>query len=292
MKKIFQGFNAGPLVRNTGIVLLLLLLVAVLFSKRIFITIKPGQAGVMYSVFTGTDLSRTYREGLHLISPLNTMIVYDVRTHKIDFDQYVLSANGLTIHVIHSILYKPDIRLLPSLHQQLGPDYANLVVAPCVKSRIRKEIAGLTPENIFMMDRGVVEKNNTDTLSQILAKDQIIIEGYYITSIALPDSVNRSIESVYRQQQLSHEYDYRLAVEEKERSRKGIEAQGLREFSSVSNVSPLLWKALDVTQKLAASPNAKMIFMGNGSRGLPILLGDQMATGQDTAGQRQRVIIP
>ncbi|WPQ66219.1 prohibitin family protein [Chitinophaga sancti] len=292
MKKKIGGFNTGLIIRNTGIILLLLLLVVALFSKRIFITIKPGEAGVLYNIFTGTDMSRTYGEGLHIISPVNTMIVYNVRTHKINFDQYLLSANGLTIHVLHSVLYKPDVRLLPSLHQQIGPGYEQLIVDPSVKSMMRKEIAGLTPEEIFMIDRGVVEKNSRSTLSQILAKDQVIIEGYYITSISLPDSVNKAIESVYRQQQLNEEYNYRLAVEDKERTRKGIEAQGLREFSSVSKISPLLWKALDVTQKIGTSPNSKLIFMGSGAKGLPILLSDQMAAGQDTTAQRLPVIIP
>lgn len=292
MKKKVGGFNISLIIRNTGIVLLLILLVVVLLSKRIFITIKPGEAGVLYNVFTGTDTSRTYGEGLHLISPVNKMIVYNVRTHKVNFDQHLLSANGLTVHVIHSVLYKPDVRLLPSLHQQIGPGYENLIVDPSVKSMMRKEIAALTPEEIFMIDRGVVEKNNKDSLSKILAKDQIIIEGYYITSIALPDSVNSAIESVYRQQQLNEEYKYRLAVEDKERTRKGIEAEGLREFSAVSKISPLLWKALDVTQKIGTSPNSKLIFMGSGARGLPILLNDQMGAGQDTAAKRLPVIVP
>jgi regulator of protease activity HflC (stomatin/prohibitin superfamily) len=206
------------------------------------------------------------------------MIIYDVKTQKLDFSQSIISKNGLTVSLNYAVLFKPDRNFLPLLHQQVGPDYKNKLIAPCIQAKIRKDISALTPEEIFMMERGVTEKNEMDSLRKILVNNKVIIEGYFISKVELPDSVDRAITAVYSRQQQNEEYDYRLAIEQKERQRKIIEAQGIREFSAILRVSPAQWRALDVTQRLASSPNSKMIFMGNNASGLPIIMGDQFST--------------
>lgn len=240
--------------------------------------IKSGEAGVLYSAVSGTDIRHTYGEGLHVISPFNSMIIYDVKTQKLDITQSIISKNGLTISLNYAVLFKPDLNFLPLLHQQVGPDYKTKLIAPCIQAKIRKDISALTPEEIFMMERGVTEKNEMDSLRKILVNNKVIIEGYFISNVTLPDSVNRAITAVYSRQQQNEEYEYRLAIEQKERQRKIIEAQGIREFSAILRVSPAQWRALDVTQRLAASPNSKMIIMGNNASGLPIIMGDQFST--------------
>ncbi len=278
MKRSFTRSERNEILRRVAIITLVVLFFLVFFHKRVFILIKSGEAGVLYSAVSGTDIKHTYGEGLHVISPFNTMIIYDVKTQKLDFNQSIISKNGLTISLNYVVLFKPDRNFLPLLHQQVGPDYKNKLIAPCIQAKIRKDISSLTPEEIFMMERGVTEKNEMDSLRKILVNNKVIIEGYFISNVALPDSVDRAITAVYSRQQQNEEYDYRLAIEQKERQRKIIEAQGIREFSSILRVSPAQWRALDVTQRLAASPNSKMIIMGNNASGLPIIMGDQFST--------------
>jgi regulator of protease activity HflC (stomatin/prohibitin superfamily) len=278
MKRSFTRSERNEILRRVAIVTLVVLFFLVFFHKRVFILIKSGEAGVLYSAVSGTDIKHTYGEGLHVISPFNTMIIYDVKTQKLDFSQSIISKNGLTISLNYAVLFKPDRNFLPLLHQQVGPDYKNKLIAPCIQAKIRKDISSLTPEEIFMMERGVTEKNEMDSLRKILVNNKVIIEGYFISNVMLPDSVDRAITAVYSRQQQNEEYDYRLAIEQKERQRKIIEAQGIREFSSILRVSPAQWRALDVTQRLAASPNSKMIIMGNNASGLPIIMGDQFST--------------
>lgn len=278
MKRSFTRSERNEILRRVAIITLVVLFFLVFFHKRVFILIKSGEAGVLYSAVSGTDIKHTYGEGLHVISPFNTMIIYDVKTQKLDFNQSIISKNGLTISLNYAVLFKPDRNFLPLLHQQVGPDYKNKLIAPCIQAKIRKDISSLTPEEIFMMERGVTEKNEMDSLRKILVNNKVIIEGYFISNVALPDSVDRAITAVYSRQQQNEEYDYRLAIEQKERQRKIIEAQGIREFSSILRVSPAQWRALDVTQRLAASPNSKMIIMGNNASGLPIIMGDQFST--------------
>ncbi|SDF56151.1 Regulator of protease activity HflC, stomatin/prohibitin superfamily [Chitinophaga filiformis] len=293
MKKSFTRTERNEILRRTAIVTLVLLFFIVFFHKRIFIVIKSGEAGVLYTMGNGTDIKRSYGEGLHIISPFNTMTVYDVRTQKLTFSQSIISKNGLKIELNYAVLFKPDRNFLPLLHQQVGADYKNTLIAPCVQAKVRKDIGALTPEDIYMTERSVIEKNEIDSLRKILVNNKVIIEGYFISSVVLPDSVNKAITAVYARQQQSEEYDYRLAVERKERQRKIIEAQGIRDFSTILNVAPAQWRALDVTQRLAMSPNSKMIIMGNNASGLPIIMGDQFttvptATSQNAPPQNQR----
>jgi len=102
-----------------------------------------------------------------------------------------------------------------------------------------------------------------------------VIEDIIITKITLPETIKASIERKLAAEQLSMEFDYKLMIEEKERQRKAIEASGIREFETVSGISILKWKGLEVTSELAKSENAKIIIMGNGDQDLPILLNTE-----------------
>ena len=75
-----------------------------------------------------------------------------------------------------------------------------------------------------------------------------------------------------------------LEKERQEAECKAIEAQGIAAFQSIVSQgisSKLLqWKGIEATEKLANSPNAKLVVMGNNGSGLPVLLsaaGDPIA---------------
>lgn len=71
-----------------------------------------------------------------------------------------------------------------------------------------------------------------------------------------------------------------------EAERKAIEAQGIAAFQSIVSEgisSKLLqWKGIEATEKLAMSPNAKLVVMGNDGNGLPVLLSAGMV--EDNGG--------
>ena len=68
-----------------------------------------------------------------------------------------------------------------------------------------------------------------------------------------------------------------LAKEQQEAERKRIEAQGIADFQKIvaAGISPQLleWKGIEATEKLAMSPNTKVVVVGNPKSGLPIILG-------------------
>ncbi len=67
-----------------------------------------------------------------------------------------------------------------------------------------------------------------------------------------------------------------LLKEKQEAERKRIEAQGISDFQNIVarglSEQLLRWKGIEATEKLASSPNAKIVVIGAGKDGLPLIL--------------------
>ncbi|NNE30027.1 MAG: prohibitin family protein, partial [Saprospiraceae bacterium] len=93
-------------------------------SSSIFLTIQPGQNGVLFKRFAGgLDTEAIYGQGFHVIAPWNKMFVYDIRVAEDEQQMDVLSKNGLEITIEMSYRYKPKADKIGYLHQEVGSDY-------------------------------------------------------------------------------------------------------------------------------------------------------------------------
>jgi regulator of protease activity HflC (stomatin/prohibitin superfamily) len=92
----------------------------------------------------------------------------------------------------------------------------------------------------------------------------------------LPAGLAQSIETKLQAEQESQRMQFVLTKERQEADRKRIEAQGISDFQNIVTKSisePLLrWKGIETTEKLAASTNAKIVIIGAGKDGLPLIL--------------------
>ena len=80
-------------------------------------------------------------------------------------------------------------------------------------------------------------------------------------------------------EQESQRMQFVLQKERQEADRKRIEAQGISDFQNIvaRGISEQLlrWKGIEATEKLAASQNSKIVIVGGGKDGLPLILGNQ-----------------
>jgi hypothetical protein len=87
-------------------------------------------------------------------------------------------------------------------------------------------------------------------------------------------AINRKVEQYY----LVQEYAFRVERERKESERKKIEAEGISEFQRIVSQgisdSYVRWRGIEATLQLAQSTNAKVVIIGSGRDGLPIILGN------------------
>ena len=69
---------------------------------------------------------------------------------------------------------------------------------------------------------------------------------------------------------------FTIEKERLEADRKRIEAQGIADFQKIVatglTASYLKWKGIEATEKLASSPNSKVIVVGNASESMPVIL--------------------
>jgi len=70
--------------------------------------------------------------------------------------------------------------------------------------------------------------------------------------------------------------EFILTKEKQEADRKRIEAKGIADFQTIvaQGISEQLlrWKGVEATEKLANSQNTKVIIIGSGKDGLPVIL--------------------
>ena len=258
---------------------LLLILVIIVLWSRILVVIRPGEAGVLYRMLTtGTVTDHVYAEGLHIVMPLNTMYKYDTRVkitlHELD----VLTSSGLPIKLSLAVRYKVTYDLLGILHQQVGPDYPNKIILPQIESVLRRNIGQYTPKDIYTNRAGVLSNIISLALEEV-GRRFIQVDDIIIRSVQLPEGVQKSIETKLVNEQQFLAYKFRLKMEAEEATRKGIEAEGIAAYqktiSKTLNDKLVQWQGIQATLELAKSPNSKVIVIGAGKAGLPIILSDK-----------------
>ena len=96
--------------------------------------------------------------------------------------------------------------------------------------------------------------------------------------VSLPSTIKEAIERKLKQEQESLEYEFRLAKATKEAERQRIESEGKAAANRILSASLtdmiLKEKGIQATVKLAESPNSKVVVVGSGDDGLPIILGN------------------
>lgn len=258
-----------------GIVLLVIL---ILFGSRMFMIIDAGERGVIFRPYTtGLDRVNIYGEGFHVVAPWNRMYVYNVREQQREETMDVLDKSGLNINMDVTVRFNPAFNAIPSLHERFGIDYINVLVVPEVRSSVRQVAGRYTAEEIYSTKRQQVEGAIIEETRKTLGDNFIEMRALLIRSIDLPAQIRTAIESKLTQEQEALAYEFRLNKETSEADRVRIEAQGISDYNKIISASLteniLKQKGIDATLELAKSPNTKVVVVGSGKDGLPLILG-------------------
>ena len=100
-----------------------------------------------------------------------------------------------------------------------------------------------------------------------------------LRKIGLPPVVANAIQEKLKREQEAEQMKFVLQKEQQEAERKRIEAQGISDFQKIVaqglSAQILEWKGIEATEKLAMSPNTKIVVIGNTKAGLPIILSGE-----------------
>lgn len=257
------------------------LFVALLISwSSLTYTIPSGYAGLVFRTFSGgINPSETpVDQGFHLKAPWDRVVTYEVRQKEVQQKLDVLSSNLLKIQLDMTVFHQPVYENLGALEIERGRGYEDAVIVPAMRSVSREVFAKYLPEEINTSKREEIQIEIQDRLREKLESNFIQLNDVLIRNIRLPQTLEEAIERKLQQEQESLEYEFRLEKETKEAERKRIEAEGIRDFQEIvsEGISDelLRWKGIEATQKLAESPNSKVVVVGGGEDGLPIILGN------------------
>ncbi|MEE9279466.1 MAG: prohibitin family protein, partial [Myxococcota bacterium] len=209
--------------------------------------------------------------------PWNTMYVYDIRIQDGPERLSILASNGLSVGLDVSIRFRPTAAALPDLHQQIGPNYYGKIIKPTIRSEVRKVVGQYTPEEIYSTKRQEVETSIVNVIEAALVDKFISVEAMLIRSVELPEKLRIAISDKLEEEQRSEKMAFTLARERQEAERKAIEAKGIADFQRIVSQGLtqdlLRWKGIEATESIARSENAKVVVIGSGPDGLPLILG-------------------
>ncbi len=240
-------------------------------------------------------------EGLHIIWPWDKLFLYNLRLQSTAQTYNAISKDGVSVAAQISIRFQLLHNSVAVLHKFIGPAYLQSVVSPEIGSQAREVISQYTAQQVYTSREEIQEKirNNSQKslgthLNNLIQPDameqpdpkhyndflqnSIQILDTLVLSIELPApivaAINRQTEQYYQIQ----EYKFRVEREAQESKRKQIEANGIAAFqrtvSQGISDSYLRWRGIEATLALAQSSNTKIVIIGNGKDGLPIILGN------------------
>jgi regulator of protease activity HflC (stomatin/prohibitin superfamily) len=265
-----------------GLPVVILILVGIIFIAKSSVNIGYGEAGVLFKTFGGgvvTD-KPALGEGFHIIAPWNKVYIYNIKQQEeFESGMRVLSSNGLEISLDVSVLYQPKLDELGLLHKTKGENYLNIVIVPEIRAVARSVIGRYTPEQLYSTKRDAIQNEIYEETKNKVDGQHVQLNSVLVRDVTLPTSIKEAIQRKLTQEQEALEYEFRLEKARQEAEKVRIDAEGkavanrLLAASLTPNI--LRDKGIEATLLLAESPNTKIIVVGGGEDGLPLILGNQ-----------------
>jgi len=238
--------------------------------------VDSGHRAIVFETLGGGTSRTTLGEGMHVMPIWNGILPYDMRVRELKETLSVLSNNGLAIKVDASVRYRPAPDELYELQTQVGPNYAEVLVAPIVRSEARKVFGRYAPEEIYSTKREEIERQIHDEVLKALEGKHVVVEAVLVRDVDLPDTIKTAIADKLAEEQRAQKMRFTLDRERQEAQRKEIEAEGIAKYQNIvrQGLTPeyLQYKGIEATQKLADSQNSKIIVVGGGKNGLPLIM--------------------
>jgi regulator of protease activity HflC (stomatin/prohibitin superfamily) len=261
------------------------------------------------------DPRQLRNEGLHLVWPWDKLFVYNLRLQSSTQTYNAISKDGVNVTAQINIRFQLLHNSIGVLHKFIGPQYLASVVDPEIGSRAREVISQYTAQEVYTSREAIQAKiretaqkslsTHLNNLVQPEAMEQPDPKGYndflqnsiqildtLVLSIELPPEIVGAINRQTQQYYEIQEYKYRVEREAQESTRKQIEANGIAAFqrtvSEGISDSYLRWRGIEATLALAQSRNSKVVVIGGGKDGLPIILGN-VGNADNVAGAKAAV---
>lgn len=274
-----KSFPSG-MIRFAGIALIIIGLLS-----ATVVQVGSGQVGVL--VMFGKVTGQILPSGLHFVNPLCNVEIFDAKTQNYTMSAVhdegdrsgddairILSSDGLEVTLDITVLYRIDPNEAPRILREIGHNYGDIIVRPLTRTKIRDSAVYYSAVDLYSVKREEFQKRIFDSVEKEFKIRGLLLEQLLIRNITLPESVKQAIEAKINAEQESQKMQFVLDKERQEADRKRVEAQGIADYQKIINsqISDKLiqYETVKAYKELSASPNSKMIIMGNSKT--PIIL--------------------
>lgn len=247
---------------------------ALLILFKLFTVVPAGTVGVVD--FLGNVSDNTLKAGVNFVNPLANVVKFNIKTQEVKEMMNVPSMEGLSVQLEISLLFSLDPENASKIYKTVGEDYANVILIPQFRSVVRGVTSKYDAKALYTASREQLANEIKSELEKLVGPRGINIEFAPMRQIILPQGLTVAIEEKLKSEQESQRMQFVLKREEQEAERKRIEAKGIADFQAIVsrgiNDQLLQWKGIEATEKLASSPNSKIVVIGSGKNGLPLIL--------------------
>ena len=200
-----------------AVILLIILLRAAIY------VVPAGNVGV---ITRWGAANRTSMAGIHVKIPFaENVIMMSTRTQKDESPATAMSNNLQVVSSQIAVNYRLDGSKALLVFQEIGPNYAEIVVAPAIQNAFKAATARFTAEELITK-RGEVRQMAEDELISQIEPYHIIVENFNIINMDFSAEYQNAIEAKQVAQQQVETSKQKLAQAEIDAQTVIAQAQG------------------------------------------------------------------
>lgn len=286
--KVSSGQKSGSISqRGIGILIMIFGVIIIIFSA--ITTISAGEVGIM--VVFGKTLDRQLQSGLNLKNIFAEVVKFPIRLQEFTMsiateegERYgddsisALTKDQLMVKIDCTIWWMPDSNKIPQIYKEIAKSIYNLkdsVVRPAIRTALRDITAKYT--FVELIEKRDQYSNDIHRLMESLVGNKYVyIDKVLVRNILPPETILKSIEQKLATQQALEQKIFELEKAKKDAEIQKVQAQGIAEAQNIiqQKLTPLYvqYKAIEMYEKLANSPNTTFIIVPTSSSGAGIPL--------------------
>jgi regulator of protease activity HflC (stomatin/prohibitin superfamily) len=221
--------------------------------------VPSGMAGVRVSQVSGTRPGTLYA-GVHFVKPfIEHLELFDIRDRVYSTVSEpesgkkaevldVQAREGLSIGLAIVLRYRLDPQRLDYIASNLPQPVEEELVPPTVSSVFRNIVSGYTVRDVFAAKREEIRKRASDTITQKLGADGIVVKEVAVRDIKLPVEYAKGLEGLLLKEQESDRMGVETEIQQKqvriaELSAEAAKVQEIKRAEGAAQVRVLQAKA-------------------------------------------------
>ncbi len=237
----FTATNSNPAknlkINKRVLPIILIALAVIILATSLFYEVPAGNIGV---VLRFSAIDRVTYPGINIKLPLVERVVFmNVRTQKDEVQATAMSENLQVVTSQIAVNYHMDGSRAKEVYENVGADYANIIVAPAIQNTFKAVTAQFNAEELITK-RDEVRLLAEQELTKQLEPYFIIVENFNIVNFDFSAEYQQAIESKQVAQQQVETSKQKLAQAEIDAQTVIAQAKGQADAQKALNVTGAL----------------------------------------------------